>query len=146
MKISRFVTVTTLFFVLNLSACSLFQPSFIERNAFAELVFVAPENNIDVQSPVNIQLRMNDLQLLKNKHKEAYNTHIHVLINTPVPALDRAMPHKAGSVVEIESGKGSIELSLPPGTHKLQLIAADEWHRPHLPPLISEIRTITVTD
>ena len=146
MKISRFVTVTTLFFVLSLSACSLFQPPFIERNAFAELVFVAPENNTEIRSPVKIEVRMNHLQQLNNKDKEAYSTHIHVLINTPIPALDRAMPHEAGSVVEIDSGKNSIELSLPAGTHKLQLIAADAWHRPHLPPLISEIRTIKVID
>ena len=146
MKIWRLSTVTTLFILINLAGCSLSQPRLFERNVDADLVFLTPENHSQVRSPVNIQVRLNDMQLLKHNDKESLKTHIHVLINSAIPPLDRKMPHEEESVIEIESGKSSVMLNLPPGTHKLQLIAADEWHRPHIPPLISEIRTIKVTE
>ena len=86
------------------------------------------------------------MQLLTGNDKEAIKTHIHVLINRAVPPLDRKMPHEEDGVIEIMSGVSSIQLPLPVGTYKLQLIAADEWHRPHIPPLISEILTIKVIE
>ena len=142
----RLFTVTTLFFLNNLTGCSISQPRLFESNANVELVFLAPENHSQLRSPVNVQVLLNDKQLLKNNDKGVVKTHIHVLIDRSVPPLDRRMPHEEDGVIEIESGNRSIYLYLPPGKHKLQLIAADEWHRPHIPPLISEIRTIKVAE
>jgi hypothetical protein len=146
MKMWKPDLVAALFLLISVSGCALFRPPLIERNTFAELVFVSPKNNTEMQSPVTVVGRMIDMQLAGLDDKDAHNTHIHVLINSKIPPLNREMPHEAGRVIDIESGKVSIKLTLPPGTHKLQLIAADEWHRPHIPPLISEIRTIKVTE
>lgn len=43
-------------------------------------------------------------------------------------------------------GKGQTEvtLDLPPGTHTLQLVMGDHGHVPHVPPVVSEVVTITV--
>ena len=43
-------------------------------------------------------------------------------------------------------GKGQTEatLDLPPGTHTLQLLLGDHGHLPHMPPVMSEVATITV--
>ena len=43
-------------------------------------------------------------------------------------------------------GKGQTEtrVTLPPGTHTLQLLLADHNHVPHNPPVVSEQITITV--
>jgi hypothetical protein len=67
--------------------------------------------------------------------------HHHLLIDTPVPPLDREIPNNRN---HLHFGLGQTEtvIELPPGTHTLQLLMGDESHVPHDPPVIS--RRITV--
>jgi hypothetical protein len=69
--------------------------------------------------------------------------HHHLLINVPVPPLDREIPNDKNHV---HFGQGQTEtvLDLAPGTYTLQLLMGDAEHVPHNPPVISKRITITV--
>lgn len=68
--------------------------------------------------------------------------HHHLLIDTPLPALDRSIPaddkHR-----HFGGGQTEVMLELPPGEHTLQLLLADFAHVPHSPPVASaQIRIV----
>jgi len=70
--------------------------------------------------------------------------HHHLLVNTPVlPSLDVPLP-ASETLIHFGKGQTETELTLPPGTHTLQLILGDKIHLPHDPPLISEKITVHV--
>ena len=43
-------------------------------------------------------------------------------------------------------GQTEVTLTLPPGTHTLQLVRGDHNHVPHAPPVVSDVITVTVTE
>lgn len=145
MNTGRIYIVITFLLLINITGCSLHLPLLVERDLNAELVFLTPQNHSQVRSPVNLQFQLSGMQQRDLKGKDVSKTYIHVLVNRKVPSLNRVLPNEEAAVIEIEQGKNSVILSLPIGTHKLQLIATDGLHRAHIPPLISEIRTIKVT-
>lgn len=69
--------------------------------------------------------------------------HHHLLINTPVPPLDREIPNDRN---HMHFGLGQTEtvIDLPPGTHTLQLLMGDENHVAHDPPVMSKRITVHV--
>jgi hypothetical protein len=69
--------------------------------------------------------------------------HHHLLVNAPVPPLDREIPNDKN---HLHFGLGQTEtyLDLTPGTYTLQLIMGDADHVPHNPPVVSKRITITV--
>lgn len=69
--------------------------------------------------------------------------HHHLIVDAPLPPMDLEIPADHN---HLHFGKGQTEtrLSLPPGTHTLQLLLADHNHVPHNPPIVSEQITITV--
>jgi Domain of unknown function (DUF4399) len=69
--------------------------------------------------------------------------HHHLLIDTPLPNLDEAIPNDRK---HLHFGLGQTEtvIELPPGTHTLQLLMGDADHVPHDPPVMSKRITIHV--
>jgi len=69
--------------------------------------------------------------------------HHHLIIDGELPRFDEEIPSDKHYV---HYGKGYSEgrVELPPGTHTLQLLFADENHIPHNPPVYSEKITIYV--
>jgi hypothetical protein len=69
--------------------------------------------------------------------------HHHLLIDAELPAPDQPIPADAN---HLHFGKGQTEtvLTLAPGKHRLRLLLGDHLHRPHDPPVVSEVITITV--
>jgi uncharacterized protein DUF4399 len=69
--------------------------------------------------------------------------HHHLLIDTPLPPLDREIPNDPK---HLHFGLGQTEtvIELPPGTHTLQLLMGDENHVPHDPPVMSKRITVHV--
>jgi Domain of unknown function (DUF4399) len=69
--------------------------------------------------------------------------HHHLLIDTPLPQLDEAIPNDKN---HLHFGLGQTEtvIELPPGTHTLQLLMGDADHVPHDPPVMSKKITIQV--
>ena len=69
--------------------------------------------------------------------------HHHLLVNTEVPPLDEPIPADEN---HLHFGRGQTQtfLTLPRGTHTLQLIMGDHAHVPHNPPVLSRKITVTV--
>jgi hypothetical protein len=62
-------------------------------------------------------------------------------VDQPLPPFDQPI---GGDVRHFGGGQTQTELTLPPGTHTLQLILGDMNHVPHDPPVYSERITVTV--
>jgi hypothetical protein len=65
--------------------------------------------------------------------------------------IDVDSPPKAGEAIPNDErhrhfggGQTEVTLQLAPGKHRLQLLLGDHLHRPHDPPVQSEVVTITV--
>jgi hypothetical protein len=71
--------------------------------------------------------------------------HHHVLVNTPLPALDAPIPNDKNHL-HFGAGQTEARLELPPGRHTLQLLLGDVDHVPHNPPVQSERITIVVPE
>jgi hypothetical protein len=70
--------------------------------------------------------------------------HHHLLVNAEsLPAMDTPMP-MSDSLKHFGGGQTEVELTLPPGEHRLQLVLGDYLHIPHQPAVISEEITVTV--
>ena len=70
--------------------------------------------------------------------------HHHLIINSPTPDPNKAIPSKSENHIHLSGGQTEWEVDLPSGQHTLQLILGDYSHIPHDPPVISEVITITV--
>ena len=69
--------------------------------------------------------------------------HHHLIIDAELPRMDEEIPADKNHV---HFGKGQTEtrITLPTGTHTLQLLLADHDHVPHDPPVVSRRITVTV--
>jgi hypothetical protein len=69
--------------------------------------------------------------------------HHHLIVDAPLPPMDEEIPADKN---HLHFGKGQTEtrITLPSGTHTLQLLLGDLDHIPHNPPIVSQKKTITV--
>jgi uncharacterized protein YgiM (DUF1202 family) len=75
--------------------------------------------------------------------EKAHTGHHHLLVNTDLPPLDKPIPNDDNHV-HFGRGQTEYQISLPSGTHTLQLLLGDASHVPHTPPVISEKITVRV--
>ena len=71
--------------------------------------------------------------------------HHHLLIDTPLPALDREIPSDLNHI-HFGRGQTSAEVTLTPGEHSLQLLLGDHQHVPHDPPVASQVVRVIVSE
>ena len=69
--------------------------------------------------------------------------HHHLLINTEPPPLDEPIPADENHL-HFGRGQTQTNITLPRGTHTLQLIMGDHAHVPHNPPVMSRKVTVTI--
>jgi hypothetical protein len=70
--------------------------------------------------------------------------HHHLLIDAKLPPLDLPIPNDFNHL-HFGAGQTEADVTLPLGTHTLQLILGDENHVPHNPPILSKPIKVTVT-
>jgi hypothetical protein len=113
--------------------------------ADAKVFFANLKNGDTVTSPVLIKFGISGMSLAPAGDQTANTGHHHLIIddtiagdalNAPIPADDK----------HIHFGKAQTEatVSLPKGTHTLQLLLGDWTHIPHKPPVMSEKITVNV--
>lgn len=111
--------------------------------AGAKVMILEPKNGDTVSSPVKVKFGLTGMEIAPAGTEKPNAGHHHLLINQKladpkvgIPADDK---HK-------HYGKGQTEdtLTLPPGSHTLQLVLGDHNHVPHDPVVQSETITITV--
>jgi hypothetical protein len=97
-----------------------------------------------VTSPVTVKFGIEGMDVVPAGTDKPNSGHHHVLIDTtlsnkhegPLPMDDN---HKHFGKAQTE---GTLELK--PGKHTLQMVLGDANHAPHVPPVKSEVITITV--
>jgi peptidoglycan hydrolase-like protein with peptidoglycan-binding domain len=68
---------------------------------------------------------------------KANTGHHHLLIDTPLPPLDKPIPNDFNHL-HFGVGQTEARITLAPGTHTLQLLLGDDDHVPHDPPVMSQ--------
>lgn len=114
-----------------------------ESSEGAEAYIISPLNGATVTSPVRVVFGLRNMGVAPAGVVLPETGHHHLLIDTPLPDLDRPIPaddhHR-------HFGKGQTEtlVELEPGKHTLQILLADALHTPHKPAVVSAKITIIV--
>lgn len=112
----------------------------------ASLYFISPQDGDTLRGEVLVRFGLRGMGVAPAGINLEGTGHHHLLINLDgPPPLDQPIP---ADEQHVHFGKGQTEttISLPPGTHSLQLILGDYLHRPHQPPVLSEKIRITVEE
>ena len=112
--------------------------------AGAEAYIIAPKDGAKINGPVTVVFGLKGMGIAPAGIKFDNTGHHHLLIDSELP-VDLSQP-LAANEKSLHFGKGQTEtsLTLPPGTHTLQLVLGDSLHIPHDPPVFSKKITITV--
>ena len=112
--------------------------------AGARVYFVQPRNGDVVGRKTLIRFGLTGMGVAPAGFDKANTGHHHLLIDTSLHALDERIP---SDFEHLHFGLGQTEalVTLPLGTHSLQLVLADADHVPHKPPVMSNVIRVTVT-
>jgi len=120
-------------------------------NPDAKVYFVNIADGDTVKGPVHIVFGLSGMGVAPAGIDKEMTGHHHLLIDRPtigegedgadefiysIPADDN---HK-----HFGGGQTETTMELAPGTHTLQLVLGDKDHIPHVPPIFSDVITITV--
>ena len=110
----------------------------------AAVYFITPADGETLADPITVRFGLKGMGVAPAGVDKPDTGHHHLLIDTPdLPPLDEPIPaddhHK-----HFGGGQTETTIDLPPGTHTLQLLLADQNHISFNPPLMSERITITV--
>ncbi len=111
----------------------------------ARVWFVSPGDGAALTSPFVVEFGLEGMELLPAGEIGENTGHHHLLVNTPLPRMDLPIITDDAHM-HFGLAQTSVELSLAPGTHTLQLLLGDDLHIPHDPPVMSEVITVEVTD
>jgi hypothetical protein len=117
----------------------------------ARVYIVSPADGATVQSPVTVVFGLAGMGVAPAEVAKENTGHHHLFLNTApfgqgefgAEAAELAIP-KDDNHIHFGGGQTQTTLDLPPGTHTLQLVLGDAGHVPHVPPVVSEVVTITV--
>jgi hypothetical protein len=112
--------------------------------AEARVYFVSPKDGDHLATKLEVRFGLSGMGIAPAGIEMTNTGHHHLLVNaSPAPDLNQPLP---SSEMVRHFGKGQTEarLELAPGVYTLQLVLADHLHRPHQPPVLSEIITVTV--
>ena len=129
---------------LLLQACSGGSEPVPEDQALvAKVYIVSPVNGATVTSPVTVEFGIEGFGLAPAGTFETDTGHHHLLVDTPLPALNQPIPAD-NNHLHFGKAQTSATLELEPGEHTLQLLLGDGSHTPHTTALISDPIVITV--
>ena len=111
----------------------------------ARVWIVSPADGAMVTSPFTVEFGLEGMELLPAGEIGEHSGHHHLLVNTGLPRMDLPIITDDNHM-HFGLAQTSVELSLEPGVHRLQLLLGDDLHIPHEPPVMSEVITVEVTD
>ena len=105
--------------------------------------FTGIKDGDTVSSPFKVGFAVTGAKIAPAGTTDPGTGHFHLLIDTDLPPQDAPLP--ASEHVK-HYGKGQTEdtVTLPPGTHTLQIELADGTHTPFDPPVLSDKISVTV--
>ena len=111
--------------------------------AGAKVAILEPKAGTEVTSPLKVKFGIEGMEVAPAGTDKPNTGHHHLIIDGKLADMASAIPVDEQ---HIHFGKGQTEASvtLKPGPHTLQLVLGDKNHVPHVPPVVSEVVTITV--
>lgn len=111
----------------------------------AQVYFISPKNGDTVAATFTVQFGLKSMGIAPAGIEKENTGHHHLIINTKVAgaALKELLPADKNHV-HFGAGQTEASVTLPAGTHTLQLVLGDHNHIPHDPPVMSEVITVTV--
>ena len=110
----------------------------------AKVYFVYPTNHAYVRPKFLVRFGLVNMGVAPAGIEKANTGHHHVLIDTALPPLDQPIPNDFNHL-HFGAGQTEATITLPLGTHTLQLLLGDENHVPHNPPVMSKPIRVSVT-
>jgi hypothetical protein len=110
----------------------------------ARVYFEYPTDGAYVKPKVRIRFGLVNMGVAPAGVEKANTGHHHLLIDTPLPPLNQPIPNDPNNL-HFGAGQTEAEVTLPLGTHTLQLLLGDDKHVPHNPPVMSRPIKVTVT-
>ena len=117
-----------------------------ERSAsapLAEVYFHYPIDGIRVPERFTVKIGLKEMGVAPADVLRSYTGHHHLLIDTNMVPLDQPIPSDYNHI-HLGNGQTEVVLTMPPGTHTLQLLLGDHQHLPHQPAVMSKKITIYV--
>ena len=111
--------------------------------ADASVYFVNVQNGSRIDPRAIIRFGLLNMGIAPAGVDKPNTGHHHLLVDTPVPALDKPIPNDFNHL-HFGAGQTEARVTLTPGSHTLQLLFADENHVPHNPPVMSKPIKVTV--
>jgi hypothetical protein len=104
--------------------------------AGARVYIVSPENGAYVPTTFTVRFGLQKMGVAPAGVDKANSGHHHLLIDAPLPPLDRPIPNDENHL-HFGGGQTEATVTLPKGRHTLQLLLGDALHVPHEPPVYS---------
>lgn len=109
----------------------------------AEVYFHYPINGIRVPQRFTVRIGLHGMGVAPAGVVKPLTGHHHLLVDTDMVDLNQPIPSDYNHI-HLGNGQTEVVMTLPPGTHTLQLIMGDHAHVPHVPPVMSKKITIYV--
>ena len=110
----------------------------------AQVYFIKPQDGASVGQTFTVRFGLKGMGVAPAGVDVPATGHHHLLVDVAtLPLLDAPLP-ATEQILHFGKGQTETELTLPPGTHTLQLLIGDKHHVPMEPPVISEKISITV--
>jgi hypothetical protein len=109
----------------------------------AKVFFIYPHSGDIIFPRSTIRFGLSNMGVAPAGVAKAGTGHHHLLVDVDTPPPDVPIPNDFNHM-HFGGGQTEVRLELPPGTHTLQLVLADENHVPHDPPIMSERIKVTV--
>jgi hypothetical protein len=109
----------------------------------ARVYIISPANGAYVPTTFTVRFGLEKMGVAPAGLDKANTGHHHLLIDAPLPPLDKPIPNDEN---HLHFGGGQTEtiLTLPTGRHTLQLLLGDAAHIPHEPPVYSDPIVVNV--
>ncbi len=111
--------------------------------AGAKVYFISPGDGDTVKGKVLVQFGLKGMGVAPAGIAFPNTGHHHLVIDGAKFDMDLPLP-MTDTIKHFGGGQTEAAIELPPGKHTLQLVFGDHLHRPHDPPVMSEVITVTV--
>lgn len=110
----------------------------------AEVYFIDLKDGATVPAKLKLNFGLRNMNIAPAGTDRENSGHHHLLIDSELPPLDQPIPNDFNHL-HFGAGQTEAQITLPLGTHTLQLLLGDEIHMAHVPPLYSKPIKVTVT-